>query len=121
MGAGRRGKGYKKVSAKKSKNRIIGVEMKNNNPMMPIDKVRTVAKPECNKTVLVKNVTARVSTQGSAARLGKVGKKSTSYILGDGTEIVNFRTGRVNVKAGKADMLKGDGTDVVDFLIKEDK
>lgn len=115
MVAGSRQKGNK--TNKESKDKIIGVELKNNNPMMPIDKVKTVIKPDCNKAVHAKTVTVRKA----AVRLGNVGKETTSYMLGDGTEIVNFQTRSVNAKVGKASMLRGDGTEKFDCLIKEDK
>lgn len=120
MDAGRRQKGNIKISLDELKNRIIGVGVKKDDPNVPIDKVRKVTKSDSNKTVQVKKVTARVSARRNPARIENVGYEGDgASIPEDGTDIFNFRTGRFKLKAGNADILKGDGTHVVKFLKKK--
>lgn len=161
MGAGKRQKGNKKISNIQLKNRIIGVGLKKDEPMAPINKVRTAVKPNCNKTVHVKKGSARVNPKRITTCIenedGKIKSDicvtATSHAPGGGTEVVDFVTEGVKVnvenllngciagtaelpeadgaeavdfategvKVNVANLIKGDGTDIVDFLIKEDK
>ncbi len=95
--------------------------------MVPIDKVRTVDKPNCNKTVLVKKEPARVNLKSittltkneNGKIISDILEKATSHARGGGTVIVDYLTDGVD--ANVPGLLKGDGTDIVDCLIKEDK
>lgn len=64
--------------------------MKKDVPKVSIDTVRTVTKPDCNKTVQVKKVAVRVSAKRNPVRIENVGKEATLYSLGDGADVVNF-------------------------------
>lgn len=144
MVKGRRQNGNKKNSTHKLKNNVTGVGLKRNDSTTAIDKVMTVAKPDCYKSVQAKAMTKGVNAKRVTIRIGNIDsaeiskvqlndivKEMPSYLPGgDGTDIVDFvtngdGTGIVNFKTGKvkaeiADLYKGDGTDVTDFLINKD-
>ena len=112
MAAGRKQKGYKMVPTDKSISRMIGGGLKKNVPMTPIDKVLTVAKPDCN--ILVRSIKGpqKVTSKRITIRSGNVcgTEKSiiqrnavepvTNPMQGDGTEIINFRDAKFRAKGG---------------------
>lgn len=115
MAAGRKQKGYKMVPTDKTKSRIIGVELKKNDPLAPVGRVRTVevrtvAKPNCDQTIQAKKVSLNVKAPKASVR-----KKTISRKSGDGTIGAYFRTKRVKSKTRTADIRYGDGTHGVNF------
>lgn len=109
MATGRKQKRNKKVSSKVGK-------LEKNDPLSPIDKVRTVAKPNCDQTIQAKKVSLNVKASKRYVR-----KEAISCESGDGTGKINFLTGGVKAKAGISVKRKGDGTGAVDFGFGEFK
>lgn len=115
MTTGKKQTRYKRGFPGERENGIIVDKSKINDPLAPIDKVRTiavraVAKPNCDQTIQAKKGALYVKAPKASVR-----KKTISRKPGDGTGGVEFQTKAVKAKAVKTNVRSGDGTHGVNF------